>query len=89
MDRTSIHPAERPLTPFEKARINRMIPAARRSGHITLITDRTTVGDVDLIAVERLVNGTLDWSHATRAERQAAYLIKARVRTTNPERQAA
>lgn len=83
------HQATRPLTPAEKARIDRMTPRPRRAGHIALITDRTTVGDVDLIAVERLVNGSLDWSLATRAERQAAYLIKARVRTTNPERRAA
>lgn len=70
MDRTN-----RDLHPRTAGRIDADAPrrtGTPGTGRVTLLSTRTTIGEVDLVAVERAVNGEIDPTGLTRAERQAA-----------------
>ncbi|MFE9341384.1 hypothetical protein [Streptomyces sp. NPDC007063] len=62
----------RPLTPRVLARLDAMTPTSPDSGYLTLLTSSTVLAGLDLIAVERAVNGLLDPADLTEAEAVAA-----------------
>lgn len=67
------------LTLYTARRIDGMIPTYTAGTHYVLATAATFTADMDLIAIEYGINGTLDPRVLTRAERQATARILLRL----------